>query len=214
MGRRERVPGSRAGCGAARGGRCSTALAVALLTALAVGEAAAQPGGLFREAAPAGAVAGPDLSAVSDSITLRRRLVAIDFGQLTPPADAAAAVPGGAAAAAPSGVLTLNLFDDASFTGLVQSVAPTFSGGYSLSGPLAGVEMGTMTLVVNGEVVAGTVRTPEATYRIRPAAGGLHAVSEVDLSRLPPLGEPIPRRAWEDEERLPIGPAGGPPPPR
>ena len=84
------------------------------------------------------------------------------------------------------------LFDDASFTGFVQSVAPTFSGGYSLSGSLAGVEMGTMTLVVNGEVVAGTVRTPEATYRIRPAGAGLHAVSEIDPSRLPPLGPQPP----------------------
>ena len=141
---------------------------------------------------------------------MRRRLVAIDFGQLTPPADAAAAVPG-RAEALPSGVLTLNLFDDASFTGLVESVAPTFSGGYSLAGRLAGVEMGTVTLVVNGEVVAGTVRTPEATYRIRPAAGGLHAVSEVDLSRLPPLGEPIPRRREEDD-LLPFEPERGAPP--
>ena len=214
MGARKHVPDCRTGCGAALVGRCSAALAAALLTALAVGEAAGQPGGLFREVAPAGVVAGPDLSAVSDSITLRRRLVAIDFGQLTPSADTAAAVPGGAAAAAPSGVLTLNLFDDASFTGLVQSVAPTFSGGYSLSGPLAGVEMGTMTLVVNGEVVAGTVRTPEATYRIRPAGGRLHAVSEVDLSRLPPLGEPIPRYRDEDD-LLPLEPGrGGLPVPR
>ena len=84
-----------------------------------------------------------------------------------------------------------DLFEDASFTGHVESAAPTFSGGYSLSGPLAGVELGTVTLVVNGAVVAGTVRTPEATCRIRPAGGGLHAVSQVDLSRLPPLGEPI-----------------------
>ena len=75
--------------------------------------------------------------------------------------------------------------------------------------------MGTMTLVVNGDIVAGSVRTPEATYRIRPAgAGGLHTVSEVDLSRLPPLGEPIPRRGWEDEERPPFGPDGGIPAPR
>ena len=110
-------------------------------------------------------------------------------------------------------MLTLNLFDDASFTGLVESVAPTFSGGYSLAGPLAGVEMGTMTLVVNGDVVAGTVRTPEATYRIRPAGGGLHAVSEVDLSRLPPLGEPIPRYREEDElRRFEPGPGGLPAP--
>ncbi len=211
MGPRDYMPGSRAGCGAPLGRRRSTALAVAVLMALAVGEAAGQPSGLFREPAAAGAAAGPDLPTVADSITLRRRLVAIDLGQLTPPADTAA-TSGAAPAAAPAGVLTLNLFEDVSFTGLVRSVAPTLSGGYSLSGPLAGVEMGTMTLVVNGEVVAGTVRTPEATYRIRPAAGGLHAVSEVDLSRLPPLGEPIPRRAWEDEESLPIGPDGGRPP--
>ena len=213
MDRREPVPGCRRGCGAALGGRGSTALAVALLTALAAGEAAGQLGGLFREVAPAGVVAGPDLSTVSDSITLRRRLVAIDFGQLSPPADASAARPAGPEAA-PSGVLTLNLFEDASFTGLVESVAPTFSGGYSLAGPLAGVEMGTMTLVVNGEVVAGTVRTPEATYRIRPAGGGLHAVSEVDLSRLPPLGEPIPRRR-DEVDGLPLEPGrGGSPAPR
>ena len=212
MGRREHVPGRRRGCGVALGGRGSTALAVTLLTALAAGEAAGQPGGLFREVAPAGVVAGPDLSTVSDSITLRRRLVAIDFGQLSPPGASAARAAG--PEAAPSGVLTLNLFEDASFTGLVESVAPTFSGGYSLAGPLAGVEMGTMTLVVNGEVVAGTVRTPEATYRIRPAGGGLHAVSEVDLSRLPPLGEPIPRRR-DEADGLPLEPGrGGSPVPR
>ena len=193
-------------------GRRSAVLAGVLLAGLAAGEAAGQPGGLFRAVAPAGVAEVPGLDTVSDAITLRRRLVAIDFAQLSPPADAADAA---GAAVAPSGVLTLNLFDDASFTGLVESVAPTFSGGYSLAGRLAGVEMGTMTLVVNGDVVAGTVRTLEATYRIRPAAGGLHAVSEVDLSRLPPLGEPIPRRAWEDEERPPFEPArGGPPAPR
>ena len=58
-------------------------------------------------------------------------------------------------------------------------------------------------------MVAGSVRTPEATYRIRPAGAGLHAVSEIDPSRLPPLGEPIPRRRWDQEERPSIGPDGG-----
>ena len=194
------------------GGRGCSVLAGMLLAVLAAGGAAGQPAGLFRAVAPAGVAAAPGLETVSDSITLRRRLVGIDFAQLTPPVDAADADAAGGAAA-PSGVLTLNLFDDASFTGLVESVAPTFSGGYSLAGPLAGVEMGTMTLVVNGDVVAGTVRTPEATYRIRPAGGGLHAVSEVDLSRLPPLGEPIPRYREEDElRRFEPGPGGLPAP--
>ena len=192
--------------------RRAAALAGMLLAALVAGEAAGQPGGLFRAVAPAGVAAVPGSQTTSDSLTVRSRLVAIDFGQLTPPVDAAAAGAAGAAAA-PAGVLRLNLFDDASFTGLVESVAPTFSGGYSLSGPLAGVEMGTVTLVVNGEVVAGTVRTPEATYRIRPAGAGLHAVSQIDPARLPPLGEPIPRRQEEDD-LLPFEPERGGPPPR
>ena len=191
--------------GAFRGSR---ALAAALLAGLAAAESAGQPAGLFREVAPTAAAIAPGLPTAPDSITFRRRFVAIDFGQLAPSAGTAAAAQGGLPAA-PSGVLTLNLFDDASFTGLVRSVATTFSGGYSLSGPLAEVEMGTMTLVVNGEVVAGSVRTPEATYRIRPAGAGLHAVSEVDPSRLPPLGEPIPGREWEEAEPPPPGPDGG-----
>ena len=57
--------------------------------------------------------------------------------------------------------------------------------------------MDTLTLTVKGEVVAGTLRTPEATYRIRPAGNGLHAVSQVDLSQLPLLEEPILRRESE-----------------
>ena len=108
-------------------------------------------------------------------------------------------------------MLRLNLFNDASFTVLVEGTAPTFSGGYSLSGRLAGVEMGTVTLVVNGDVVVGTVRTPETTYRIRPAGGGLHAVSQIDPARLPPPGEPIPRRRLEEEGGR-FGPASDEPP--
>ena len=204
----------------AAGPRCRLAPPAGMLLAasLLAGGAAGQPGGLFTPVEPAAtAVAPGGFQTPDDPLALRRRLVSIDFGQLAPPSDAAAAfgAAGPASGAAPPGMLRLNLFDDASFTGLVQTVAPTFSGGYSLSGPLAGVEMGTVTLVVNGAVVAGTVRTPEATYRIRPAAGGLHAVSEVDLSRLPPLGEPIsPERPGRDRPP-PFGPdRGGPPPPR
>ena len=175
--------------------KCSTrvALAVLLLSGWPAGEAAAQPAGLFTAASASGAEVGATRSE-PDSLTMRRRLVTIDLGQLVPGTDAAARGAAGGIEIAPSGVLTLNLFDDAVFTGLVERTAPTFSGGQSLSGRLQGVEMGTVTLVVNGDVVAGTVRTPEATYRIRPAGNGLHAVSQVDLSQLPPQGEPILRR--------------------
>ena len=80
--------------------------------------------------------------------------------------------------------LTLNLFEDVVFTGIVERTAPTFSGGYSLSGRLVGEAPGTVTLVVNGETVAGTVRTLGGTYWIRSAGDGRYAISQVEL---PPL---------------------------
>ena len=59
----------------------------------------------------------------------------------------------------------LNLFDDVVFTGVVEHVEPT-SSGHSLWGSLEGVDLGTMTLVVNGSVVAGSWRTPgRGVYR-------------------------------------------------
>ena len=62
------------------------ALAGTLLAALSAGEVVGQPGGLFRAVAPSGVtVAGPPSS--TDSLTLRRRLVSIDFGQLAAPVD-------------------------------------------------------------------------------------------------------------------------------
>ena len=200
-----------AGCPLGRRVRRLVALAAVLLPVL---PAAGQPGGLFTAVGPARAASAPRVSRTPpDALTLRQRLVTIDLGQLAPPGDAA--LRGGAAGALspPSGVLTLNLFDDALFTVLIERTAPTFSGGRSLSGRLAGIEMGTMTLVVNGDVVAGTVRTPEATYRIRPAAGGLHTISQIDPAQLPPPGEPLRRRSGDD--RPPVEPdRGGPPPQR
>ena len=152
-----------------------------------------QPEGLFFEplfaaqAPSAGAVAAPGVPRSPGSMSTRRRLVAVDFGQL------------GEIAAE----LTLNLFADATFTGVVERAAPTFSGGYALSGRLTGVEHGAVTLVVNGGVVAGRVWTPEATYRISPAGGGLHAVEEVDLAQLPPPGDPLPRPLPAGDRRDP-----------
>ena len=82
-------------------------------------------------------------------------------------------------------LLALNLFDDVVFEGSVERVAPTFSGGYALSGSVAGDPPGTVTLVVNGETVAGTVRTVVGTYRIRSTGKGVVSIEEVDESRIP-----------------------------
>ena len=97
-------------------------------------------------------------------------------------------------------VVTLNLFDDVVHEGLIEWTAPTFSGGYSISGRLADNPLGTVTLVVNGDVVAGTVRTLGGTYRIRSVGGGLYAVSELDPSKMPVLEEDVLMAADGDQE--------------
>ena len=133
------------------------------------------PGGnLFRAVAPKeGRAASRMTGRVLDRATLRRREVSVDIGSL-------ARVPDGGLTA-----LSLNLFDDVVLTGIFERRTPTYSGGYALSGRLAGVAGGSVTVVVNGSVVAGTVRIPGATFRIRPAVAGRHAIMQIDPSQLP-----------------------------
>ena len=66
----------------------------------------------------------------------------------------------------------------------MERTAPTFSGGYSVSGRLVGNSPGTLTIVVNGQTVAGAVRTLGGTYRIPSVGGGRYTISEV---KEPPL---------------------------
>ena len=171
--------------------RSFAAVTVMLLTVLAA-PAFAQIANLFTpvdEAPPSGPL---------DDSTLRSRVVTIDLGQLDH-AQAAVADPPGqptqtrdtsprtdkrSTAPAPGTTLTLNLFDDTVVTGLVEYTEPTFSGGYAVSGRLAEERLGTMTLVVNGETVAGTVRLVGETYRIRSVGAGQATISEVEE---PPL---------------------------
>ena len=179
--------------------RCMAAATVVVLTALAAPAVEAQTADLFTpvdETPPSGPL---------DDITLRSRVVTIDLGQLD---HAQAAVAGppvpttqtrdtsprtdkSSTTPTPGTTLTLNLFDDTVVTGIVEWTEPTFSGGYSISGRLVDDPLGTLTLVVNGERIVGTVQTLEGTYRIRSVGAGRSTVSEVEE---PPLncgvGEP------------------------
>ena len=177
------------------GARWMAPVTVVLLGLLLTATVQGQGKGLFSEVEPAAAAR---TSASTDATTLRRRVVTIDLERLQRARAAASVLPrppvqikavsprsgGRDRVPAPDATLTLNLFQDGVFTGIVDSTAPTFSGGYSISGRLAGKTLGTLTLVVNGETVAGTVRTPGGTYRIRSAGDGLYTISQVEI---PPL---------------------------
>ena len=172
------------------------AASVVALAWLVPPAAHAQDSGLFS-AVPEVA-AQPQSPASPDATTVRRRVVEIDLGRLRRAQVSAAEsprpearsksltplLPRRAAAPVSEATLPLNLFEDVSLTGVVERTAATFSGGYSLSGRLVGEPLGSMTLVVNGETVVGTVRTLGGTYQIWPAGNGLYAISEVEQ---PPL---------------------------
>ena len=158
-----------------------------------------QPDGLFYE------VDGEPPPSIGVD-TLASRLVGIDLGQLAQviespfsPKDPVTGKPTKPQA------LALNLFDDVVFTGLVEHIEPTASG-HALWGGLEGVELGTMTLVVNGSVVVGTVRTPDAVYTIRTAAAGAYVVRQIDEASLPPLGEPLRGSIPEPDSPPPVRP--------
>ena len=159
-----------------------TAITVVVLALLAARAVESQAADLFTP------VNDPPPAGPLDDSIIRNRVVTIDFGQLDH-AQAAVADPAGrppsarapsSSLPAPGPTLTLNLFDDVVVTGLVERTAPTFSGGYSVSGHLLEEPLGTLTLVVNGATVAGTVRLLGETYQIRSLGDGLYAISEVE----------------------------------
>ena len=127
----------------------------------------------------------PEIPQVLAPSTIRSRPVRIDLAEL---AVAQAIV---ATDVGPPTTLTLNLFDDTVVSAVVERTAPTLSGGYSLSGRLTSSAFDTVTVVVNGAVVAGTVRTSGEIYRIRTVGDGLYVVAQVDLSMLPPEADPL-----------------------
>ena len=139
---------------------------------------------------------------------LDNRLVGIDLGQLAEvtksPIGARDPVTG---KPPPPRKVFLNLFDDVEFAGIVEHVEPT-SSGHALWGGLEGVELGTMTLVVNGSVVVGTVRTPDAVYTIRTVGSGAYVVRQIDESSLLPLGEPLYGHSSTPDARPPLPPQG------
>ena len=61
--------------------------------------------------------------------------------------------------------LLLNLFADIEFEAVFNRSTPTATG-FALSGRVAAHEASAVTLVVNGDVLAGTVWAPSGTYRI------------------------------------------------
>ena len=113
---------------------------------------------------PKAARTGPSLvDRTSHPATLRHRMARLDLGQLNALRESGSKTPV---------ALHLNLFGDADFRLVSPRFAPT-SAGYSLSGDLAGLALGTATIVVSGEIVVGSVHTAQTSFTIRSVGKGV-----------------------------------------
>ena len=83
-----------------------------------------------------------------------------------------------------AGRLLLNVRDGVRLDVVVERTAPT-KWGYSLSGRVAGGDVGFVTLVVHDEAVAGTIWTPQSAYELHHLGRGVHALR--DVTNTPPL---------------------------
>ena len=133
----------------------------------------AQDSELFITAGKASEL-GPEIQ--TEPATIRTRTVRVGLTKLT--------------TAHKGSHLTLNLFDDTIFQAQVKRVHRT-SSGYVLSGHLVGIEWGEWSLAVNGSTVVGSIRSPDATYAVRPSGSDLHIIRQVDVSALPPELPPL-----------------------
>jgi hypothetical protein len=88
--------------------------------------------------------------------------------------------------------IVLNFFDDVQYSAQLERIEGLSGGGYSWIGRLEGIEMSSVTLVVQQGFVVGKVASSEGAYRIRSVGGALHAVQELDPSQFPKELEPRP----------------------
>jgi len=126
-------------------------------------------GGLFRDTSRQGTVdPGAGLA------VRRARRVEIDVGRV---------VPGGEGPSAAR--LTLNPFPDVCVTALRERVTDLGRGAVQWEGRVPGASPGTVTLIVDGTLMVGTLRIDREIYEIRYLGDGVHLVTDIDPSKFP-----------------------------
>jgi hypothetical protein len=86
---------------------------------------------------------------------------------------------------AKKGVLSLNLFDDAVYLAIPDSIEASSSGGLTWVGHLEGIDNSQVSLVIEGNVMAGNITMPGHIYHIRFVGEGIHAIYQIDQSAFP-----------------------------
>lgn len=162
--------------------------ALFVLLGSAVPALAQAPAGLFVDAA---SPASADMRA--DQSVTRFRHVTVDAAQIRP---------AGRNAPTPRRI-TLNLFPGLSWTAELDRLDTTATGTV-WNGHIPGVPSSAVTLSMVNGAMHGSVFTPDGTYIVRPVAGAVHAITEVDQGRFPQEADPVeaqvPARAFQQPD--------------
>ena len=117
-----------------------------------------------------------DVAPNNPAHVVRSRFVNVNFGLLFGPG-------GQALDASTTPEITLNLFPDANFTGVVERVELNFSGGRSWAGKLKD-RNGYFLLVASEAAFIAHVASPQGIYEVSLAGKNLYKVVQIDQSRL------------------------------
>ena len=128
---------------------------------------------------------------VIDPTVSRSRSVTVNWGAVDTGATSQKQAGGGSG-------LTLNLFDDAIFSAVLDR-REVRSKSVILLGHIEGIDKSQVTLVIEDTVMAGNIRLPGAYFPVRYTGSGLHSVRQIDESQFPPEGQPIPRDATHSQ---------------
>jgi len=153
------------------------------ITALVYGE---EGRGLFVEVADP-TIAKDSVAAFNPTI-IRSRIVKIDWDILAVAEDSSRRK------ISAGNVLLLNLFDDTSLTARLYHGQARSEEHFIWTGHVEGDRGSQVTMVVQDGVMVGNIRVSGEFYQVRYLGGGVHVIYEIDETKFPPAGEPIPVR--------------------
>ena len=91
----------------------------------------------------------------------------------------------------PKELIILNLFDDVTFSAVMDRIEKRSIGNYTWFGHIDGISLSNVILVIEGSVMVGNITTPGRIYQVRFLTDGIHIIREIDQSVFPSEAEPL-----------------------
>jgi hypothetical protein len=121
-----------------------------------------------------------------DPTIIRSRLITINWDMIN------ALDAGSQKTSVDRAMLTLNLFPDSVFRALPDRREVRSPTSFSWFGRIEGVRRSQVTLVIENGLMVGNIRVADSYFQVRYVGADLHVVRQIDESRFPQDGEPLP----------------------